>query len=86
MSPTEIKNILDIATWVLVAFIILSAIIAGVYIKKQDANKVLIQKRRWIESLPSLISTLGVLGTFSGITLGLWFFDTKNLNDSIHSC
>lgn len=83
MSSTDIKNILDIATWVLVAFIILSAIIAGVYIKKQDANKVLIQKRRWIESLPSLISTLGVLGTFSGITLGLWFFDTKNLNDSI---
>ena len=29
MSPTDIKNILDIATWVLVAFIILSAIIAG---------------------------------------------------------
>lgn len=58
MSSTDIKNILDIATWVLVAFIILSAIIAGVYIKKQDANKVLIQKRRWIESLPSLISTL----------------------------
>ena len=83
MSPTEIKNILDIATWVLVVFIILSAIIAGVYIKKQNENRALIQKRRWIESLPSLISTLGVLGTFSGITLGLWFFDTKNLNDSI---
>lgn len=83
MSPTEIKDILDIATGAFVAIIILSAIISGGYIKKQNENKELIQKRRWIESLPSMVSTLGVLGTFGGITLGLWFFNTKELNDSI---
>lgn len=83
MSPTEIKDILDIATGAFVAIIILFAIISGGYIKKQNENKELIQKRRWIESLPSMVSTLGVLGTFGGITLGLWFFNTKELNDSI---
>ena len=66
MSPTEIKDILDIATGAFVAIIILSAIISGGYIKKQNENKELIQKRRWIESLPSMVSTLGVLGTFGG--------------------
>lgn len=30
-----------------------------------------------------MVSTLGVLGTFSGITLGLLFFDTSNLERSI---
>lgn len=33
--------------------------------------------------MPSLISTCGVLGTFGGITLGLYLFDTNNLNVSI---
>ena len=33
--------------------------------------------------IPSAVSTLGVLGTFIGITLGLICFDTSNLNDSI---
>lgn len=32
---------------------------------------------------PNLVSTLGVLGTFSGICLGLWFFDTTNIDASI---
>lgn len=40
-------------------------------------------KKRWIEFLPSLISTLGVLGTFGGITLGLALFDTDHLDVSI---
>lgn len=41
------------------------------------------RKRQWIEQLPSLISTLGVLGTFAGITKGLLAFDTKDLDNSI---
>lgn len=65
---------LNIITNASVAIIILSAIIACVYIYRQKKNGKLISKRRWIEQLPSFISTLGVLGTFIGITIGLYFF------------
>ncbi len=33
--------------------------------------------------LPSLLTTLGILGTFTGIIIGLWNFDTSNINQSI---
>lgn len=83
MSPTEIKHILDIATIVMVVFIVLAAMAARIYVNRAAQKKTLDINRRWIESLPSIISTLGVLGTFGGITLGLLFFDTNNLNVSI---
>lgn len=41
------------------------------------------KNRRWVESFPSLLSTLGVLGTFLGITLGLLDFNTQDLDKSI---
>ncbi|MGM9869016.1 MAG: hypothetical protein ACI30R_05265 [Sodaliphilus sp.] len=40
-------------------------------------------KKSWIEQLPTVISTLGVLGTFIGITKGLLSFDTNDLDKSI---
>ena len=79
----DIKLILNIATVVLVAAIIIAAFWANHYINKQKEKRLLNEKRRWIESLPSLVSTGGVLGTFIGITIGLWFFDTNDLNTSI---
>ena len=57
--------------------------IAWQYIKKRAQRNSLTSKRRIIESLPTLVSTLGVLGTFGGITWGLLSFDTTNLNESI---
>lgn len=83
MSPTEIKHILDIATIVMVVFIVLAAMAARIYVNRAAKRRTLDINRRWIESLPSMISTLGVLGTFGGITLGLLFFNTNNLNVSI---
>lgn len=83
MTPDKIGVILDIVSKVATAFIIICAIVARIYIARQNKNKQLIKKRRWIELLPSFISTLGVLGTFFGITVGLYFFDTRNLNVSI---
>lgn len=79
----DIKFILNIATVVLVVGIIISALWANRYVNKQKELGSLTAKRRWIESLPSLVSTGGVLGTFIGITLGLWFFDTNHLDISI---
>lgn len=39
--------------------------------------------KKWIGQLPSILSTLGVLGTFTGITIGLIGFDPKHIDTSI---
>lgn len=78
-----IHILLNIITYVLTAGIIITAIIFRRYIKKQRDANLLQAKRHWIEQLPSLVSTLGVLGTFFGITVGLIFFDTSDLDNSI---
>ena len=41
------------------------------------------KNRKWVEQLPSLIATLGVIGTFVGITIGLMGFDEKDIEGSI---
>lgn len=66
--------------WILIVAL---TIWAWLYIRKQKESEELIAKRQWIEMIPSAISTLGVLGTFLGITLGLLCFDTQNLQTSI---
>lgn len=71
--------------WLLSIVIIALAIWGNRYINKQkeeDTEKLLLNKR-WIEMIPSGISTLGVLGTFFGITIGLLCFDSNNLQQSI---
>lgn len=70
-------------TYVSLVIILVAFVAAWIYVIRCDKKKKLVEKRRWIEQLPSLISTLGVLGTFLGITVGLLHFDTTNLNDSI---
>lgn len=79
----DIELILNFTTYILVAAIIVIAVWAFRYIKSNNKNKSLIEKRRWIEQIPSLVSTLGVLGTFIGITVGLCNFDTADLDNSI---
>ena len=66
--------------WIVIAAL---AVWAWFYINKQKDTPNLMAKRHWIEMIPSAISTLGVLGTFLGITLGLLCFDTSNLQQSI---
>ena len=66
----------DESWWLFTSIIILLAIWAYRWINIQASNNQLANKKRWIEFLPSLISTLGVLGTFGGITLGLALFDS----------
>lgn len=79
----NIELILNFTTYILVAVIIIIAVWAFFYIKTNNKNKSLVEKRRWIEQIPSLVSTLGVLGTFFGITVGLCNFDTSDLDNSI---
>lgn len=63
--------------------LIVLATIAAYYYIKRTTN--LATNRKWIDTLPSLISSLGVLGTFLGITIGLIGFDPSNLDESIPS-
>lgn len=70
-------------TWISCIIIGAAFLFSFIWINKQKENKKLVEKRRWIESLPSLISTLGVLGTFLGITIGLLGFDPNDLDKSI---
>ena len=71
--------------WLLSIVIIVLAVWGQMYVQKVKSKGIqdLMSKRRWIEMIPSGISTLGVLGTFLGITLGLMCFDASNLTQSI---
>lgn len=67
-----------------IACIIIFIAWAWAYKYVYDASDSELKKnRKWVEQLPSLISTLGVIGTFVGITIGLMGFDEKNVADSI---
>lgn len=77
------ERTLDNITYLSVAIILVSFFVAWWYIVRQKNKKLLLKKRRWLDQLPSLISTLGVLGTFLGITIGLIYFDTNDLDHSI---
>lgn len=79
----ELLNKIDATTYFLTGAIVVSAIICYFYIRNQKKHGKLITNRRWIEQIPSLISTLGVLGTFWGITTGLLDFNSNDLETSI---
>lgn len=65
-----------------VGIIVIAALSCYLYIRRHKENK-LLDHRGVIEMMPPFISTLGVLGTFGGITLGLYDFNTGDLPNSI---
>lgn len=73
---------LDLFTSIACCIIIIAFIWAWTYIVRTDDLEIN-NRRKWIGQLPSIISTLGVLGTFAGITRGLISFDTNHLDTSI---
>lgn len=75
-------NLTSIVPSILIIFL---AIWGHIYInkKKSKGTEQLMLKKRWIEMIPSAISTLGVLFTFFGIAYGLYFFNPANLTQSI---
>ena len=74
---------LNLITYISLIIIVIAFFLCLFYVNRQRKTGALIAKRRWIEQLPSMISTLGVLGTFAGITIGLLYFDTEDLDASI---
>lgn len=67
---------MDALTIISCLIILVVILCAYLYVKRIDETEIK-KHRGWIESLPSIISTLGVLGTFVGITKGLMCFDTS---------
>ena len=70
-------------TWICLAIILVAFIVCFVLVQKIKNSDKLLENRRVVEYFPTFISTLGVLGTFFGITMGLMAFDTTDLDKSI---
>ena len=71
------------STWLWLATIITVFVICLVLVIKFKKSDKLLANRRIVEYFPTFVSTLGVLGTFYGITVGLLAFDTADLDKSI---
>lgn len=71
------------STWICLAIIIVVLIVCIKVVFNFKENDTLARNRRIVEYFPTLISTLGVLGTFFGITMGLMYFNAKDLPNSI---
>lgn len=70
-------------TWVCLSIIVVAFIVCLILVLKFKNSEKMEANRRMIEYFPTLVSTLGVLGTFWGITKGLMAFDTSDLDQSI---
>lgn len=69
--------------WVCLSIIVVAFIVCLILVLKFKNSEKMEANRRIIEYFPTLVSTLGVLGTFWGITKGLMAFDTSDLDQSI---
>jgi hypothetical protein len=68
---------------IFIAIALLSYLIYGTYvlnIAKKDYNKVNLND---LDLIPSMFTTIGILGTFGGIAYGLWFFNPDDIEKSI---
>ena len=68
---------------VCIGIILLAWLIALIFILFWKQKNKLQECKRTIDQFPGLLSTLGVLGTFWGITTGLYGFNPSDLNQSI---
>ena len=71
------------STWICLAIILAAFLICLFLVNKFKKSDKLLEHRRMVEYFPTLVSTLGVLGTFFGITMGLMAFDSGDLDKSI---
>lgn len=78
----SLTDIFDTFTIVACSIIVSAFLGAWIYIARTNSSE-FPKRKKWIDQLPSVISTLGVLGTFVGITRGLIAFNTLDLDKSI---
>lgn len=72
----------NIVTWIW-CILIIGTCIYSFYKTKTAKEDYLLKHKRKVDAYPSIISTLGVFGTFLGITIGLAGFDVNDLTRSI---
>lgn len=68
---------------IFIAIALFSYLIYGIYvlnIAKKDYGKVNLND---LDLIPSMFTTIGILGTFGGIAYGLWFFNPEDIEKSI---
>jgi hypothetical protein len=63
-----------------IVIILIVAIWAGIYINKRTVEN---NNEHLFDFIPHLFPTLGILFTFLGIAIGLWNFDSNNIEKSI---
>lgn len=71
------------STWICLAVIVVAFLVCLFFVNKFKKSDKLLAHRRIVEYFPTFVSTLGVLGTFFGITIGLIAFDSGDLDKSI---
>ena len=74
---------IPVSTWIWLALIIGAFVVCWIFVEKFKKTNKLLEHRRIIEYFPTFVSTLGVLGTFYGITVGLLHFNAGDLTKSI---
>lgn len=82
-NPEQILQTLNNLTIISCIVIGIVAIILAAYVIRKKNDYKLNTQRQWIDQIPSVVSSLGVFGTFLGITVGLYHFDTNDLDASI---
>jgi len=68
---------------IFIAIALFSYLIYGIYvlnIAKKDYSRVNLND---LDLIPSMFTTIGILGTFGGIAYGLWFFNPEDIEKSI---
>jgi methyl-accepting chemotaxis protein len=68
---------------IFIAIALFSYLIYGIYvlnIAKKNYSKVNLND---LDLIPSMFTTIGILGTFGGIAYGLWFFNPEDIEKSI---
>ena len=63
-----------------IAVILVVAIWAAIYIKRRTKEN---NNQHLFDFIPHLFPTLGIMFTFLGIAIGLWNFDSNNIEKSI---
>lgn len=79
----KLLSVLNPVTVISCIIIVAATIFFAIYIVVKKKKHRLNECRQWVEQMPTIVSTLGVLGTFFGITIGLYDFNTSDLDNSI---
>jgi methyl-accepting chemotaxis protein len=68
---------------IIITIALISYLIYGIYVlngTKKDYSQVNLNE---LDLIPSMFTTIGILGTFGGIAYGLWFFNPEDIENSI---